>query len=187
MPDAYQVRISLKATVDLDAIHAHISKDFPQNADRLIVRLFAAFEGLRQHPFRTVYQTRSRRLSGPVRSLTEGSYVIYFHVSKQRRVVDVLTVRHGAHERRDGSRHADATGGPELFMSVHSPYSRYTHQVNCPLPPSCFTVFRLLASPVDAVQRALEKSPVAALLIGLLRLAADAFFGNAKSRRRIGF
>lgn len=52
MPEAYGIRITPRAVADLEAIFAHINRDSPQNAAKMIRTLLDAIDGLNILPHR---------------------------------------------------------------------------------------------------------------------------------------
>ena len=99
MPDTHAVLISLEAGNDLAAIDAHIASDSPQNADRVLERLFVAIESLNRFPNRYKVYRRGTRPGRLVRSMPVVPFVVYYQVIDADRVVRILTVRHGARRR----------------------------------------------------------------------------------------
>jgi plasmid stabilization system protein ParE len=68
----------------------------------MVERILAAIETLKLAPNRTIYKQKSRKLDRPVRSLAVSSYIVYFYMIDDERIVRILTIRHGA--RRKPSR-----------------------------------------------------------------------------------
>jgi plasmid stabilization system protein ParE len=99
MSDLYEVRISKKASADLDAIHAFIANDSPSNAATMIAQLVDAFDKLTHSPHRSLFRRESKKAADAVRTLPVDPYVIYFRVLDSHRVVNILTIRHGARRR----------------------------------------------------------------------------------------
>jgi plasmid stabilization system protein ParE len=96
MPDAYQVRITPRASSDLEEIFDYIRQFSPQNAGTMIERLMDAIDGLEMFPSRFRSSGRSRKRGNPVHSCVVRPYTVYYRLDEQNRVVVILTVRHGA-------------------------------------------------------------------------------------------
>ncbi|MBC7785104.1 MAG: type II toxin-antitoxin system RelE/ParE family toxin [Burkholderiales bacterium] len=94
--DGYRVIISPAAAHEIEAIHAWIAQDSPQNARQMVAKIFAAIDGLQVLPHRNVVRHLSPRLRNAVRSLPVRPYVMYFRIAEDDRIVYVLTLRHGA-------------------------------------------------------------------------------------------
>jgi toxin ParE1/3/4 len=99
MPELYEVRITGEAGSDLAAIHRYISGDSPQNADGVVDRLLNSIDSLEHLPHRYKVYRRGSRPNRVVRSMPVSSFVIYYEVREDERVVRILTVRHGARRR----------------------------------------------------------------------------------------
>src|SRR5689334_6718816 len=99
MRGGFRIELSKRVAADLEAIFDHIAKDSPANAGRMVDRILTAIERLKILPHRNVVEGQSARLKYPVRSLPVQSYIIYFRVIEEHRVVRVLQVRHGARRR----------------------------------------------------------------------------------------
>jgi plasmid stabilization system protein ParE len=96
MPEHYRVRISPRASANLEEIHRHIEADSPQNAASVIEDLLDAMESLDQLPRRyPIYQGR-RRPREMVRRMPVPPFLIYYRVNESALSVDVLAVRHGS-------------------------------------------------------------------------------------------
>ena len=99
MGGGFRIELSKRVASDLEAIFDHIAKDSPVNAARMVERILTAIERLKILPHRNVVEGQSASLKYPVRSLPVQSYVVYFRVIEEKRVVRVLQVRHGARRR----------------------------------------------------------------------------------------
>jgi plasmid stabilization system protein ParE len=64
----------------------------------LVEQILDDIESLKIFPHRNVVQP-ARGANPPLRSLPLGSYVVYFRVLEETRVVRVARVRHGAQQR----------------------------------------------------------------------------------------
>jgi toxin ParE1/3/4 len=99
MPDAYRLIISPEASENLNALHAFIAEDSPQNAARMVERILTSIDNLKIFPHRTVLERQSRKVTHPVRSLPVKPYVVYFRVLDDEKAIRILTIRHGARRR----------------------------------------------------------------------------------------
>src|SRR3954464_15114686 len=92
----YDVRISKEASGDILAIHHYIEQRSPQNATRMVERLFRTIEALEHLPHRYKIFRKGNKTRGPVRSMPVPPFIVYYRVVESDRVVRILTVRHGA-------------------------------------------------------------------------------------------
>ena len=99
MPDAYRILLAKRAADNLQAIFDHVAKDSPDNAARLVEGILSALENLALFPHRTVVEGQSANSKHPVRSLPVGSYLIFFRVLDEHRVVRIVRVRQGRRRR----------------------------------------------------------------------------------------
>lgn len=96
MPAHYRVIILPRASADLQGIYAYIEQDSPQNAASMTRTLIDAIDSLEQLPFRYKVHAPARDPSRVVRSMPVPPYLVYYRVDEVRRVVRVLTIRHGS-------------------------------------------------------------------------------------------
>jgi addiction module RelE/StbE family toxin len=101
MPSGFRVRLTAQALSDLEAIHASIARDSPQNAAGMIERILDAIDLLEIFPHRTVVERQDASLKYSVRSLAVKPYVIYFRVIDDERIVVIRHIRHGARRQPD--------------------------------------------------------------------------------------
>jgi plasmid stabilization system protein ParE len=99
MPPTYRVILSPEAAADLEAIHAYISQDSPDNAAKMVGRILDGIAKLEVFPRHTVVERQSKKIKHPVRSLPVRPYIVYFRVLEEQKAVIILTVRHGARRR----------------------------------------------------------------------------------------
>jgi plasmid stabilization system protein ParE len=97
MVETYRVIVSPRAFDDLDRIFDYIKSNSPQNARKMLDRLWMAMQSLSAFPSRyKVY----RRAHGPyrrtVRAIPVRPFVIYYCIAANSQSVEMLTVRHGA-------------------------------------------------------------------------------------------
>jgi plasmid stabilization system protein ParE len=95
MKPSYQIIVSPEAAADLEAIYEYIAHDSPPNAAILVERILNAIEPLGSFPHRTV-TAANPNITRAVRSLPVQPYVVFFRVDDSRKIVRILTVRHGA-------------------------------------------------------------------------------------------
>jgi addiction module RelE/StbE family toxin len=87
------VRWTRRAARRLDQIGAHIGKDSPDSAARVIARIVAAVGALAEHPA----MGRPGRLEGTRELvLADIPYIIAYRITQK--TVDILTVMHAAQE-----------------------------------------------------------------------------------------
>ena len=99
MPDGYRILLSKRVAKDLQSISDHIAKDSERNAAGMIERILVAIESLKVFPNRNVIDGQHPKLRHPVRSLPVQSYMVFFRVIDEHRIVRILRVRHGAMRR----------------------------------------------------------------------------------------
>jgi toxin ParE1/3/4 len=99
MPAHYRAILAREASEDLQAIFEYIAGDSPSNAASMIERILRSLELLEVFPHRTIVDPPYAVQGKPLRSLPVGSYVVYFSVNDETRIVQVLRVIHGARRR----------------------------------------------------------------------------------------
>jgi toxin ParE1/3/4 len=96
MAAAYRVILSHRCFSDLDDILEYIQQDSPQSAVSTIDRLRSAALSLSDFPSRyPLYQVGSRTRPS-TRVMVVAPYLVYYRVLEPRKVVRILTIRHGA-------------------------------------------------------------------------------------------
>jgi len=106
MDDHYRVILSPRAFADLESILDYIRQDSPQNAAKMVDRLWESAQSLGEFPRRhRVVETR-QRARRETRMMPDPPYLIYYQILEREKVVRILTVRHGARRR-----HSDAPQG----------------------------------------------------------------------------
>jgi plasmid stabilization system protein ParE len=96
MPAAYRVIVLPEAFEDLDRIIDYIKQQSPQNAARVIERLWVATQSLAILPYRYKVHRSNRDPGRTVRSMPVPPFIVYYRVVEAHRTVRVLTVRHGS-------------------------------------------------------------------------------------------
>jgi toxin ParE1/3/4 len=89
------------ALLDLQRLHAFISKDNPRAADNVIARIFDKIEYLREPEL--TYMGRPG-LDPGTHELVENPYIIVYEVHEERGEIVVLGVVHGAQKRKSSAR-----------------------------------------------------------------------------------
>jgi toxin ParE1/3/4 len=79
---------------DLREIVEYICKDDPSAAERAGGAIIDHVETLRTFPF--IEPTYPRGSRGDIREIVCGNYRIFYRASEQRRLVEILTIWHGA-------------------------------------------------------------------------------------------
>lgn len=96
----YLVRIAAAAEQSLQVHARFIAVDKPEAAEKWFKRILLAISKLermpRQHP---PVKRLSAQLGVEVRRLVMGSYVAYFTINEDLRVIEIIAFRHGARER----------------------------------------------------------------------------------------
>jgi plasmid stabilization system protein ParE len=99
MADPYLIVHAPQADADLDGIIERIPKRSPQSAKRVLHRILANVDSLKTFPNRTVVRGRGGSGKAPVRILPVQSWIIFFRVLEEEKVVRILHIRHGARRR----------------------------------------------------------------------------------------
>jgi toxin ParE1/3/4 len=90
----FQVVWTDPALADLQAIVDYISRDDPAAAERVGNDIVDHVETLRTFPL--IGPTYPRGSRGGIREIVCGNYRIFYRVSERRKVVEILTIWHGA-------------------------------------------------------------------------------------------
>jgi plasmid stabilization system protein ParE len=99
MPDRYRAIFSKEAAAHLQSTSDSISKDSLDNAPRVIAEILESIDLLEIFPHRNVLPGRNARLKRPVRTLPAGSYIVFFRIIEEERVVRISRIQHGARRR----------------------------------------------------------------------------------------
>ena len=99
MPDRFRIILAKQVAAELEEISDFIAERSEENASRVIERILHAIEGLKTFPHRTVVPGQSPKTQHPVRSLPVQSWIIFFRVIDEHKVVRVVRVRHGRRRR----------------------------------------------------------------------------------------
>lgn len=91
---SYKVILLPEALSDLEALHAYIAKESPDNAAKVAGRILDAIEKLALMPRRYAAVRTRRRLSYELRSIVVRPYKVFYSVEGQ--AVYVRTIRHSA-------------------------------------------------------------------------------------------
>lgn len=98
MPEPYCVQFTMRAADDLEAVFDFVSEDSPQSAVRLVERLLAAIDSLQLLPHRYNVSKGSAALGERIRSMPVRPYLVRYSIDEARRVITILSVRHGARQ-----------------------------------------------------------------------------------------
>lgn len=99
MSDVYRVNLVRRAAEDLDSILAFISKDSPERAVAVVLKLRSEVERLDILPHRYKIHLYRNIEALTVRSMPVPPYVVYYRIDEDARVVNVLEIRHGRRRR----------------------------------------------------------------------------------------
>ncbi len=102
MPHRYRILLSKRSAKDLQEIFDYIYRDSPRNAVAVIEHILQSIETLKIFPHRNLVKGQSGRVKNPIRSLPVQSWVIFFRVRDDERVVRIVRIRHGARRRPRG-------------------------------------------------------------------------------------
>ena len=98
--DEYRVVYSSDAADELQAIFRYIERDSPQNAPRMIGKIFDAIESLGVFPQRYRDARNLGPLADDIRSMPVWPYLVRYKIDEAKKSVEVVSIRHGA--RRPG-------------------------------------------------------------------------------------
>jgi addiction module RelE/StbE family toxin len=91
-----KIALREEAVADLEGIHAFIARDSERNARTVLARIWATITNLMAQPeMGRVGRAKSTR-EMPVRGLP---YIVIYQVDKERGVLNIVNVLHGARER----------------------------------------------------------------------------------------
>jgi plasmid stabilization system protein ParE len=99
MPQKYRVIISPKALSELESILDYIATDSPANAVKVIDRLLDEIQALETFPGRYAEMNTEDAAAPPLRLMPSPPFRIIYEILRERAVVRVLTVEHGARDR----------------------------------------------------------------------------------------
>jgi plasmid stabilization system protein ParE len=94
--ESYRVNIQPEASADLVATFEFIERDSPQNAVSMMEAIFASIDSLKYFPHRSKVHRSARKPTRVVYAMSVEPFIIYYRIREADRVVEVLTVRHGA-------------------------------------------------------------------------------------------
>lgn len=91
-----KVALREEAVADLEGIHAFIARDSERNARTVLSRIWVTITNLAAHPeMGRVGRAKSTR-ELPVRGLP---YIVVYQVDKERGILNIVNVLHGARDR----------------------------------------------------------------------------------------
>jgi len=96
MPGSYRVRLLPEASADLRGIFDYIELDSPQSATAVARMLIDAVDSLAEFPHRYKVHRDTHQPRRVVRSMPVPPFILYYRVDDATRLVEVLTIRHGA-------------------------------------------------------------------------------------------
>jgi plasmid stabilization system protein ParE len=96
MVERYRVEVMAEAATDLTRIFDYIEKDSPQNAASVLTSIFDAVDSLDHFPHRCKIHLSRRDPTRIIRSMVVAPFIIYYRIREKEKVVEVLTIRHGA-------------------------------------------------------------------------------------------
>ncbi|MFZ1134536.1 MAG: type II toxin-antitoxin system RelE/ParE family toxin [Candidatus Korobacteraceae bacterium] len=99
----YRVELTDRAVRDLEILYLEKNATESQAAARWFNGLEKAVLGLERHPYRCPAAPESRKMKREVRHLLYGgkphTYRVIYEIDESRRIVSVLTIRHGARQK----------------------------------------------------------------------------------------
>ena len=99
MPDTYHIRITPRASTDLEAIFDYIEHNSPQNAAKMIETLMKSIDALRIFPHRYNVPRTGYVRGRQIRSMPVPPFLVRYRIDERRKAVHILRVRHGARRR----------------------------------------------------------------------------------------
>lgn len=94
MKPEYRLILMKRALRDLQLILAFVARKSPAYAPVVVERILQAIETLEIFPHHNVAMVDNQKW--PIRSLPVMSYLVFFRVDDDRKVVRILRIRHGA-------------------------------------------------------------------------------------------
>jgi plasmid stabilization system protein ParE len=96
MEEGFRISILAEASSDLTAIFAYIENRSPQNARAVVAKLIDSIDSLARFPHRYKVHFSSLNRNRIVHSMPVPPFIIYYRVIEVHRVVEAMTIRHGA-------------------------------------------------------------------------------------------
>jgi len=93
---AYEIKWTLTASLDLQAIQAYIAKDRPTASIREITGILEKIDLLAEFPLTGPFYRRTVRRE--YRSVIVGNYRVVYRVDSKEAAVYIATIRHGAQD-----------------------------------------------------------------------------------------
>lgn len=94
--DRYRLVIQSRASRDIVAICSYIERQSPQNASIVATGLIGAIDSLVLLPHRYEVYLSHQDQGKVVHSMAVPPFIVYYRVLERDKVVNILTVRHGA-------------------------------------------------------------------------------------------
>lgn len=91
--------MSKRAGVDLQRIYDTIAASSQRNAAGVLHQILDAIDRLKPFPHRTILADQRANARQPVRSLPVQSWIVFFVIFEEHRLVRILRVRHGSQRR----------------------------------------------------------------------------------------
>ena len=98
MADLYRVKITLRASIQLQNIFNYIERDSPANASKMVHRLLESIDSLDFMPRRYPLVLNSQAVGVDVYSMAVRPYLVRYHIDDSESIVTVLSIRHGARQ-----------------------------------------------------------------------------------------
>ncbi|HET6248379.1 MAG TPA: type II toxin-antitoxin system RelE/ParE family toxin [Tepidisphaeraceae bacterium] len=96
MPDAYQIRITPRASSDLECIFDYIRLHSPDGAASMIQQLMDSIDTLNIFPHRYNVPRTGYVRGRQIRSMPVPPYLVRYRIDERRKAIHILRVRHGA-------------------------------------------------------------------------------------------
>ena len=96
MPDTYRIRITPRASSDLELIFEYIRRDSPDHAADLMKTLIDAIDKLNIFPHRYNVPRTGYVRGRQIRSMPVPPYLVRYRIDERRKAVHIIRVRHGA-------------------------------------------------------------------------------------------
>jgi plasmid stabilization system protein ParE len=95
MPDRYRIIIRPQASQDLQEIFDFIERQSPQNASLVASEIMRAIDSLQKTPNRFKIYRHARGSNPAVHAMSVRPFIVYYNVSEQDLLVNVLAIRRG--------------------------------------------------------------------------------------------
>jgi plasmid stabilization system protein ParE len=102
MPETYRIIFSPRASGELQDILRYVAGQSPQNAALVGERILREVQSLKTFPGRFRVERRVRKLGYVVHSMVVLSFIVFYRILEDDKVVRILCIQRGARRRPRG-------------------------------------------------------------------------------------